>query len=104
MFSSGFQTWSFLKRLGAELLYGDLLIPSTLPLTLKGVQVVIDVSTLRSTSNYTAESVNGRDKLALIEAAKLGGVKHLISFSVLNAAKNSSIPLLDLKIKIEKLV
>lgn len=96
-----FRRSSFLKDWGAELVYGDLSIPSTLPLALKGVTVVIDSATIRSTSNYTSETIDWRGKLALLEAAKLVGVKKFMYFSVLNAAKNPSIPLMDLKLKME---
>ena len=97
-----FRRSTFLKDWGAELVYGDLSIPSTLPLALKGVKIVIDSATVRSTSNYTAETVDWRGKLALLEAAKLVGIKKFIYFSVLNAAKNPSIPLIELKIRMEK--
>ena len=97
-----FRRSAFLKDWGAELIYGDLSIPSTLPLALKGVKIIIDSATIRSTSSYTSESIDWRGKLALLEAAKLIGVKKFISFSILNASKNPSIPLMDLKIRIEK--
>jgi len=97
-----FRRSAFLKDWGAELIYGDLSIPSTLPLALKGIKIVIDSATIRSTSNYTSETIDWRGKLALLEASKLVGVRKFVYFSVLNASKNSSIPLLDLKIKIEK--
>ena len=95
-----FRRSAFLKDWGAELVYGDLSIPSTLPLALKGVKVVIDSATIRSTNNYTAETVDWRGKLALIEAAKLVNIQKFIYFSILNASKNTSIPLLDLKMKV----
>jgi uncharacterized protein YbjT (DUF2867 family) len=97
-----FRRSAFLKDWGAELIYGDLSIPSTLPLALKGVSVIIDSATVRSTSNYTAETVDWRGKLALIEASKLVGIKKFLYFSVLNASKNSAIPLMDLKLRMEK--
>ena len=97
-----FRRSAFLKDWGAELIYGDLSIPSTLPLALKGVKVVIDSATVRSTSDYTSETVDWRGKLALLEASKLVGIKKYIYFSILNASKNSSVPLMDLKSKIEK--
>lgn len=96
-----FRRSAFLKDWGAELIYGDLSIPSTLPLALKGVSTVIDSATIRSTSNYTSETVDWRGKLALLEASKLVGIKKFIYFSVLNASKNPSIPLMDLKLKME---
>ena len=95
-----FRRSAFLKDWGAELVYGDLSIPSTLPLALKGVKIVIDSATIRSTNNYTAETVDWRGKLALIEAAKLVNIQKFIYFSILNASKNTSIPLLDLKMKV----
>jgi uncharacterized protein YbjT (DUF2867 family) len=97
-----FRRGAFLKDWGAELVYGDLSLPSTLPLALKGVSVIIDSATIRSTSSYTSETIDWRGKLALIEAAKLVNLKKLISFYVLNASENSSIPLMDLKLKLEE--
>ena len=96
-----FRRSAFLKDWGAELVYGDLSIPSTLPLALKGIKIVIDSATIRSTSNYTSETIDWKGKLALIEASKLVGIKKFIYFSVLNASKNPSIPLLDLKVRME---
>jgi hypothetical protein len=92
----------FLKEWGAELIYGDLSKPSTIPVALKGVTTVIDSSTIRSTSSYTAEAVDWKGKLALLEASKLIGVKKFISFSTLNASANSAIPLMDLKLQMEE--
>ena len=42
-----FRRSAFLKDWGAELIYGDLSKPSTLPLALKGVKVIIDSATIR---------------------------------------------------------
>jgi len=97
-----FRRGAFLKDWGAELIYGDLSIPSTIPMALKGVSIVIDSATIRSTSSYTSETIDWRGKLALLEASKLAGIKKFIYFSVLNASKNPSIPLMSLKIEIEK--
>jgi uncharacterized protein YbjT (DUF2867 family) len=97
-----FRRGSFLKDWGAELVYGDLSIPSTVPLTFTGVSVVIDASTIRSTSTYTSEVIDWRGKLALIETAKLVGIKKFIYFSVVGAKDNSSIPLIGLKLRIEE--
>ena len=58
-----FRRSTFLKDWGAELVYGDLSIPSTLPMALKGVKIVIDSATVRSTSTYTAETVDWRGQL-----------------------------------------
>ena len=99
-----FRRGAFLKDWGAELIYGDLSIPSTIPTALKGVNIVIDSATIRSTSSYTSETIDWRGKLALVEASKLASIKKYIYFSVLDAEKNSSIPLLDLKLKLEKVL
>ena len=97
-----FRRGAFLKDWGAELIYGDLSIPSTIPMALKGVSIVIDSATIRSTSSYTSETIDWRGKLALIEAAKLIGINKIISFTILNASSNPTIPLLDLKLQVER--
>ena len=97
-----FRRGAFLKDWGAELIYGDLSKPSTIPSSLSGVSIIIDAATIRSTNSYTAEAVDGRGKLALIEAAKVAKVKKYIFFSILNAAENANIPVVDLKLKVEK--
>jgi uncharacterized protein YbjT (DUF2867 family) len=97
-----FRRGAFLKDWGAELIYGDLSTPSTIPMALKGVNVIIDSATIRSTSSYTSETIDWKGKLAIIEAAEIANIKKIVSFSVLNAEQNPSIPLLDLKTQIEK--
>ena len=91
---------AFLKDWGADLVYGDLSIPETIPPTLKGISIVIDAATVRPTDDYTAETIDWKGKIALIEASKLANIKKFIFFSVLNASKNSKIPLLELKVRI----
>ena len=75
-----FRRGAFLKDWGAELIYGDLSIPSTIPTALKGVNIVIDSATIRSTSSYTSETIDWRGKLALVEASKLASIKKYIYF------------------------
>ena len=91
-----FRRAAFLKDWGADLIYGDLSIPSTIPTALKGINVIIDSSTIRSTSSYTSETIDWKGKIALIEAAELVNMKKFISFSFLNAAKNKCLLLLAL--------
>jgi uncharacterized protein YbjT (DUF2867 family) len=101
-FTRNFRRANFLKDWGAELVYGDLSLPETIPPALKGVSFVIDAATVRPTDDYTCETIDWKGKIALIEASKLAKIKKFIFFSILGASENSSIPLIDLKLKITK--
>ena len=61
-----FRRSAFLQKWGAELVYGDLSIPSTLPLALKDISTIIDTAIVRRTNNYTAELVDWRGKIAIV--------------------------------------
>ena len=92
----------FLKDWGAELVYGDLALPETIPPTLKGMRIIIDASTVRPTDDYSAEKIDWLGKLALLESAKVANIKSFVFFSFLGARENSKIPLLDLKLRFIK--
>ena len=95
---------NFLKEWGAELVYGDLTRPETLPLSFQGVTAVIDASTRNATDSLNLRSVDWYGKLILLELAKYVKVQRFIFLSILNCEQYPSISLMQMKYGIEKLL
>lgn len=98
-----FTTLSFLP-VKAEFVYGDLSDPRTLPSALKNISIVIDAATTREYDNYSGELVDWKGKVALIQAARLAKIEQFIFFSLFGTARNTNIPLVDLKFEVENLL
>jgi len=96
-----FRRANFLKEWGAELVYGDLSMPETIPPCLVGITAVIDASTSRPSDKDDLKTVDWNGKLALIEAAKAANIKRFIFCSTQNLEQFSNIPLMEMKQGIE---
>jgi uncharacterized protein YbjT (DUF2867 family) len=96
-----FRKASFLKEWGAELVYGDLTRPETIPPCLKGITAVIDASTSRATELDSLKKVDWEGKLCLIEASKIANIQRFIFFSAQNVEQFENIPLMKVKNGIE---
>jgi uncharacterized protein YbjT (DUF2867 family) len=96
-----FRKANFLKEWGAELVYGDLTRPETIPPCLKGITAVIDASTSRANELDSLKKVDWEGKLCLIEASKIANIERFIFFSAQNVEQFETIPLMKVKNGIE---
>jgi len=96
-----FRRANFLKEWGAELVYGDLSIPETIPPCLQGITAVIDASTSRPSDLDALKKVDWDGKSILIEASKAAKIKRFIFCSTQNNEQFKTIPLMEMKQGIE---
>ena len=101
-FVRNFKKAAFLKEWGAELIYGDLKIPETIPVTLYGTTAIIDASTFRSNDSHLMSTIEVESKKILIKAAKIAKIQKYIFFSVFNTEKYLEISMMYSKHQIEK--
>lgn len=97
-----FRKANFLKEWGAELVYGDLTKPETIPPCLKGITAIVDASTSRPDDFNSLKMLDWEGKVYLIKAAKAANIERFIFFSVQNVEQFPNIPLMKLKYGIEK--
>lgn len=95
---------NFLKEWGAELVYGDLTIPETLPFSFQGVTAIIDASTTKPEDDSEIIYVDWYGKLIVIELSKYIQLKRFIFLSILNSEKYPYITLMQMKYRIEKFI
>ena len=96
-----FRRANFLKEWGAELVYGDLSIPETIPPCLQGITAVVDASTSRPSDLDALKKVDWDGKSVLIEASKVAKIKRFIFCSTQNNEQFETIPLMEMKQGIE---
>lgn len=97
-----FKKANFLREWGANLTYGDLKLPETIPNNLKGIRIIIDCSTFRTEDDTNVlEEIDLIGKLVLIKAAQIANVKHFFFFSIKQNEKYRNVPSLKLKTKIQ---
>ena len=96
-----FRRANFLKEWGAELVYGDLSIPETIPPCFQGITAVIDTSTSRPSDLDALKKVDWDAKQILLESAKAANIKRFIFCSTQNSEQFENIPLMEMKQGIE---
>ena len=91
------QRAAFLKEWGAEVVYGNICKPETLPSALVEIDAVIDAATARATDSLSIAKVDWTGKVNLIQAVKSAGIERYIFFSILRAEEYPNVPLMQIK-------
>nr|YP_009398668.1 hypothetical protein [Kuetzingia canaliculata]ARW67854.1 hypothetical protein [Kuetzingia canaliculata] len=97
-----FRRASFLREWGADLIYGDLIVPETIPLAIYNVTAIIDCSTARTNDFYNVNLIDLKSKYILIDAASKAKIKRYVFFSIFNSNVHKNIHLIMLKLLVEK--
>lgn len=91
-----------LKKLGAEVVQGDLIDPASLTSACQGVDAVLaSAHALMGTGKYSSKAVDDIGHHTLIDAAKTAGVKHFVYISIQGASLNHPVDFCRTKAKIE---
>ena len=91
-----------LRRMGAEIVFGDLREPASLAAACAGVDTVVTTAnTAHRGGDDTVDSVDLQGTTDLIDAATNAGVRHFIFMSALAAVPESPVPLMAAKEKNE---
>ncbi len=88
---------AFLKEWGAELVWGDLCDPESLPPVLEGITAVIDAATTRPTDSLSIKEVDWQGKVNLIQAVQAAGIERYVFCSILGAENHPEVPLMEIK-------
>jgi uncharacterized protein YbjT (DUF2867 family) len=91
-----------LKKLGAEIIQGDLIDHASLKKACQGVDAVLACAhQLMGTGKYKSEAVDDEGHRTLIDAAKAAGIKHFVYTSAQNVSPNHPTDFYRTKNKLE---
>ncbi len=94
-----------LKKLGAEVVQGDLREPGSLPRACAGIEKLLDAAHgFPGTKDNNPLTVDDAGNRALIDAARAAGVKHFVFTSILGARPDHTIDMFRIKYQIEDCV
>ena len=91
-----------IARAGAEIAIGDVKDADSLARACQGVDVLVSTVSASKTGDDTIEAVDLEGNLALINAARAAGVRHVIFTSTVGASPDHPVPLFRYKAAIEQ--